>query len=61
MVLVEDEEQSIQLTWKSCTNFASGFVYLEDSVTIIMDLTKFNIIGQPYLSCIGYRENMVAY
>ncbi len=48
MVLVGDEGQPIQLTWRSCANSASGSVYLKDSVTIMMDLTKCNMVGQLY-------------
>ncbi len=48
MVLVGDEEQPIQHTWRSRTNSASGSVYLEDSMTTMMDLTKCNMVGQPY-------------
>ncbi len=44
MVLVGDEGQPIQLTWRSCTNSASGSVQIEDRVIIIMDLTKCNIV-----------------
>ncbi len=33
MVWVGDEEQLIELTWKSCTNSAFGSIYVKDNVT----------------------------
>ncbi len=48
MILVGDEGQPIQLTWRSRTNSTSGSVYLEDSMIAMMDLTKCNMVSQPY-------------
>ncbi len=51
MVLVGDEGQPIQLTWRSCTNSASASAYLKDSMTTMksckLDLTECNMVGQP--------------
>ncbi len=48
--MVGDEEQPIQLIWRSCTHSAFGSVYLGDSVTIMklckLDLTKYNMVDQ---------------
>ncbi len=42
MVLVGDKGQPIQFS----TNFASGSIYIEVSMTIMIALTKYNMVGR---------------